>query len=516
MKKNFSLALLTGILFALSFPPFKTGFLAYGALVPLFLLIIDKSGKDAWRWGYISGLFIACTTVFWIGWITLPGLIGVLLVWPLYIAFFAWLFSRFHLALKNVAFVFVPFLWTAIEYFQSVTELAFPWVYLGYTQSYYLPLIQFAELTSVYGVSFWVVLLNTLIFQILQNRKKHRKALLWAGIVFLCWIIPFIYGTYVMKAKYQGSDTVRVTLVQANLDPNEKWSPNLYDRNFGIYENLTVNEFSKQPDLVVWPETAITFYLRSEAKYQKRIHDLIDSSRVSLLTGSLDYQYLADGSYVYYNAAFLIEPQQSEFQSYSKMKLVPFSERVPYNKFIFFKLIKKAFWNLGLGDYAIGEKINIFTAYRRDTALQEPQADIRPSKPDYKTAVAICYESVFPSHIQKYVNEGANFLVIITNDAWFGPTSAPFQHNQIAVFRAIETRKAIARCANTGISCFIDKFGRVDQSTRFFTQKVITGDVQVNDESTFFLRHGLWFVKLNYLICGIALLYILTISIKRS
>jgi apolipoprotein N-acyltransferase len=513
MKKNITLALLTGILLALSFPPFKSGFIAYGALIPFFILLENKQGRAAWRWGYITGLCIAVFTLSWIAWATFPGLIGVLLIWPLYIALFAWLFSFLYQRFSYYAYMIAPFLWTSIEYLQSLSELAFPWNHLGYTQSYFLPLIQYAEYTSVYGVSFWVVLLNVLLMAAYKFRAQRRQLAVALATAAIVVIVPLFYGLQRMKADNQ-DQSIRVSLIQGNLDPNEKWNSNLYENNFALYEKLTAQALKENPDLVVWPETAVPFYLRSEPKYLARLHTIMDSSYTALLTGSLDYQYLDDGSYIYFNSAFFLQPNRPGLQQHEKMKLVPFSERVPYKRYFPFNVMKKLFWNFGLGDYALGKKISIFQgrfkkSYAEHTAGQSLGVD-------YQTGAAICYESVFSEHIRHYVNKGAEFLVIITNDAWFGKTSAPFQHSQIAVFRAIENRRDIARCANTGISCFIDRFGRVRNATKIYTQAVITGEIRLNSELTFFTHHGHLFVAAAAAVSCLALLaaFILTL-LKR-
>lgn len=479
-KKDIGLAALSGTLFAFSLPPFKTGFLAYGALVPFFFLIDKKSLKDAARWGYVTGAIIAVLTLNWIAWATFGGFIGVLLVWPLYLTLWSVSFTLLKQRFGDSAFLFAPLLWTTMEYLQSFSELAFPWNYLGYTQTYYLPLIQFAEYFSVYGVSFWVALLNVLIYLLLKSgNDKPRRVLLSLSIVIL-WALPLGHGLYRMRTMEEQDESLRVALIQANLDPNEKWSENLYENNFSLYERLTASVLDSNPDLIIWPETAVSFYLRSEPHYQARIHRLIDAPRICFLTGALDYRYIDEQNYVYYNSALFIEPNRQGFQHHHKMKLVPFSERVPYKSFFLFRILKNLLWNFGLGDYAVGQEETVFDGPMRT----------EPSGRRFKTSAAICYESVFPEHVRRYVDKGAQFLIIITNDAWFGKTQGPFQHNQIAVFRAIETRRDIARCANTGVSCFIDRFGRVRKATKIYTQAVVVDQVRLSDEKTFFVRYG--------------------------
>lgn len=488
MKKNIALSLLTGIMFALALPPFKTGFIAYFALIPFFLLLENKSYANAARWGYLAGFCIAVLTLFWVGWVTLPGMFGAFIAWPLATTLYAVVHVFLLKRLGSIGYLFVPFIWTTIEYLESFSEMAFPWNYIGYTQSYYFPLIQYAEFTAIYGVSFWVVLLNVL-FLLMWKSRRTKKSVIYAATIVLLFLAPLLHGILVLD-QAESEKEVKIAIIQGNRDPMEKWSGDVKETNFNIYADMTRKAFTAEPDLVIWPETAMPFYLRSERQYVKKIHALIDSMGTSLLTGAIDYEYLEDGGYDHFNAAMLIEPYYYSMQTYWKMKLVMFSEKVPYKNYFPFNVLKELLWDLGLGDYGIGGEVKTLNGRFRASVLEKPIVRKTEETSDYKTGVAICYESVFPNHVRTYVNKGANFLIIITNDAWFGDTSGPHQHQQMAVFRAIENRRDIARCANTGISCFIDKFGRVRMRTPFGEPAIIDDHVKLYDEQTFYSLHG--------------------------
>lgn len=488
MKKNITLSLLTGIMFALALPPFKTGFIAYFALIPFFLLLENKSYADAARWGYVTGFCIAVLTLFWVGWVTLPGMFGAFIAWPLATTLYAVLHVFLLKRLSSLGYLFLPFIWVTIEFLESLSEMAFPWTYLGYTQTYYFPLIQYAEYTAVYGVSFWVMLLNVL-FLLLWKNLRTKKSIIYGLLILTLFILPLVHGLATLPQP-ESNEKINVAIIQGNRDPMEKWSGDVKETNFQIYADMTREAFTFDPDLVIWPETAMPFYLRSEREYIKKIHSLIDSTGVSLLTGAIDYEYLEDGSYDHYNAAMLIEPHYFSMQTYWKMKLVMFSEKVPYKNYFPFNVLKELLWDLGLGDYGIGKEVGVLNGRRRASVLEKPILRRTEESYDYKTGVAICYESVFPNHVRKYVNKGADFLIIITNDAWFGKTSGPFQHQQMAVFRAIENRRDIARCANTGISCFVDRFGRVRMRTPLYEPAMIHDNVHLYKEQTFYSLHG--------------------------
>lgn len=487
MKRNLALSLLTALLLALAVPPSPLGALGWFALLPLFLLLERKSVAEAWRWGYLTGLFVAIATLYWIAHVTQAGFAGAIVIIPLYLS----LYSVVHVLLLRHyggrAWCILPFVWLSVEYLQSLSELAFPWNFLGYTQSYYLPLIQYAEYTGIWGISFVVFCLNVLSWTIWRRGGQGLRT--WqAGVaIMVLLLIPATHGLVVMRQTVdQPEKGIKVSLLQGNVDPFEKWEAGATERNVALYETMTRRAAAGRPDLIVWPETALPFYLRSEDDYLRRVQHLADSIGIPLLTGSLDYHYTSEDAYDYYNAAFLIKPSAQLLQVYHKMRLVPGSERIPYGDYFPFRYAKAWLTDLalGVGDYASGEEYTRFAIQR-----QGGDAELFFSTP-------ICYESVFPDINRDFKRRGANFLCIITNDAWFGRTSAPYQHLRFAVFRAIENRLPIARCANTGISCFIDACGRVSQQTAIFTQTAITGTLQPGHKQTFYTRFGDWFAGL--------------------
>ncbi|MBN1541877.1 apolipoprotein N-acyltransferase [candidate division KSB1 bacterium] len=501
MKIKLFLSILTGILFALSFPPFRSGFLAYGALIPLFYLLRNQSLKETLRWGYLTGLFIYCGTLFWIGYVTMPGLIGALLVLPLYIMLYSFIQRLILIRFPHKGFLFLPFVWTAIEYLQSFGDIAFPWVYLGYTQSYYLPIIQFAEYTSVFGVSFWVVCLNVLLYELLFgfSGRSHRKLFLW--ILPILFFLPLLFGVWVLAHAPAPTDSVRIALIQGNIDPFEKWNPQNNERIFSTYDSLTRSALQHNPDLIVWPETATPFYLRSEYRYQQMIRHWVDGHQVPLLTGSIDYEY-SQGRQHYFNSALMIRPNELNLAVYAKMRLVPFSEKVPFSDFLPVAFLRDWLMQtpLGVGDYSRGNRYTLFQL------TNDFNAESMQEKRGAVFGVPICYESAFPDLVRRFVKRGATFLVVITNDAWFGRTSAPFQHQQISVLRAVETRKSIARCANTGISCFIDPYGRTRASTPLFQTATVVENLELCHSSTVYVRYGNIFAAFCLCIASLVLL----------
>jgi len=509
--KDVSLAVATGATLALAFPPLHLGFLAYWGLIPFFFLLRGKNFRSALKWGYITGLIFNFGTLYWIGVITLPGAIAAILYLPIYFSLYAGLHQQLERYLGRHFIYAVPFVWTGVEILKSMGELGFPWTSLAYTQTYYLPLIQYASITGVFGVSFWVVWINVLIFQIIHYHRNLKKSLILTGVVAILILVPYFYGRWVIPPEDYFEEKVKVALVQGNVDPRKKWSREFLEDNFRLYERLSIEAARDQPDLIIWPETATACYIRSEPEYLRRLYNLVDSLGIPLVTGSPDYEFYGPGQLYTYNALFFLKPGRRWIDRYFKMHLVPFGERVPFEETLGFltDLLNKL--EMGQGDFSPGKKVITF-----NLSVRSPQmARASDSSSSFKArgvtfAGIICFESIFSRLVREFVRKGARFLVVVTNDAWFGRTSAPYQHAQIAIFRAIENRIAIARCANTGVSMFIDPYGRILKKTKIFEEAVISASLPLRQEETFFLKYGNVFLYMigagNLVVFGLALI----------
>ena len=465
--QNYFYSIVSAFLLSFAFPPYHLGFMAYFGFVPMFFLIEHLSGWKAFKWGYVWGLFFHIANLYWIGYITLAGVVAAILFLSLYFGLFLYLASLFRDKLGDKAVYWYPFLWLLIEFLRSLGVIGFPWASIGYTQTYSINMIQFATVTGVFGVSFWVVWLNVFAFLMLKNWRERKKSLLYGTIFLLLIFLPWTYGKLTIPSNDQFKEKIEVALLQGNIDPLEKWDEAFLARNFKLYEGMTRTALKDTSlDLIIWPETATACYLRSRPKYLKRVNKLVDSSFVALLTGTPDYKFIGKGQYNAYNALFLILPYYRKIQHYYKRKLVPFGERVPFSH-VFPALGR---WlnalNTGIGDFTPGKAFNLFElpgTYLHKKGLNEIKSPL-------KFAGVICYESIFQGEVRKFINKGAKFLVIVTNDAWFGASEAPYHHAQIAVFRAVENRISIARDANTGISMIIDPYGRVLKKTKLLKE----------------------------------------------
>ncbi len=500
--KNIFLALLSGVLLSLSYPPFKTGFFAYFGLVPILIFVNrTKNYRELLIYTYLSMLIFHALTLYWIGgWSSktdpfmMIGSVALILVHP----FFYWLpfifffFIKRHLGTKTALFAF-PFLWNSLEYLRSVEETAFPWLTLGNTQSYYLPIIQIASIIGVYGISFIIVVFNVLIYAAYKNFRyeSFRFTLNKLAIIVIVLVTLFIYGKVILNDAIYDGKKITVGVVQPDFDPWEKWEDEV-NPQIDVYLQLSDSAVNKGAELIVWPESALPVYLLS-GNYPaevRRIKEFCRNNNVAIVTGlplvhfyfskdqaKKDSRISRDSSYYYdtYNGVVLFLTDSDLIQEYGKMNLVPFAERAPYLHYLPFlgDLIK---WSVGISNWSVWDTQTVFNYKTRfgDSS---------------KFSAVVCYESIFPSFNAEFVKNGAQFLVVVTNDSWYGKTSGPYQHKQYAVFRAIENRRWVVRSANGGISCVIDPYGRTIFETNLFERTFFVNEIYLNNEQTYYMQY---------------------------
>ncbi|UCD84672.1 MAG: apolipoprotein N-acyltransferase [Deltaproteobacteria bacterium] len=490
--QQIGLSVLSALLLISIFPVLDLEFLAWVTFVPLFFAIKDSRPTRAFWLGYLSGVIGFTGILYWIThaithYGKLPAAVGFL-AWPLAVialsslvailALFTGTFTLLtrwlHLRLRLPFVLTAPFLWVTLEYVRSFFLSGFPWASLGYSQYLNLPLIQIAELTGVYGISFEIILVNAALCQFINGflslpRKLHLIESIVAGG---CLLLTVSFGSW----RLQELNTIlpifprlRVGLTQGNIEQDQKWNEHSREETINIYESLTRDAAKTGVDLVIWPETAAPFYFQANERYRPRILNTATENKTYLLFGSPGYRY-KDRKMRYFNSAFLVSPGGKVLGQYDKIHLVPFGEYVPIPLKWFLPIIKR--WVEGIGGFSAGKE---------ETILAIPKA---------RFGVLICYEIIFPALARKFVKKGANFLVTITNDAWFGRTSAPYQHLSMVTLRAVENRTGIARAANTGITALIEPTGKISSATKIFTRDWLTGEVKVRVKQTFYTRFG--------------------------
>ena len=480
-KKEVLLSLLSGILLILSFPNFDLEFLAWFALIPLFYSIDEKRPYQSFKLGFITGLTFFLGILYWIivavhtyGNIPLilSGFILLLLVayLSLFIGAFTFLTRLIQIRSGLQTIFFTPVIWVALEYLRSFLLTGLPWANLGYSQYLNLPFIQIADITGAYGPSFVILLVNATLFWVLRQWSKRTFPIKEVIITVIILLGFLIYGYLKMgrvDRQMVQDPPLKVGLVQGNIDQSIKWDESFQMETLKIYDNLSLRVSEEKPDLIIWPETATPFFFQDAKEYQPFVLDIPKKTNAFLLFGSPSYKILK-GKVNHYNSAYLVSPSGELIGKYDKIHLVPFGEYIPMQDLLFFI----GSLGEGIGDFKSGKEIFNF------------------SLPQGKLGVLICFEIIFPDLCRRFVKGGANFLITITNDAWFGRPSAPYQHFSIATFRAVENRVFIARAANTGITGFIDPKGKIINQGGIFTEEAMNGVIRLSSQKTFYTLYG--------------------------
>ncbi len=501
-KRDYILALLSGALLAVAFPKPELSILAWFAFVPLLLVAGRQSPGKAFRLGFVAGVAAYCGILYWInivvttyGKLPLAVSIMVFLMLACYLAAYVGVFM--YLVRKGEekgipVILSFPVLWVGLEYLRSFLMTGFPWASLGYSQYRLLPLIQIADITGVYGPSFLIALANIVVYLVIKSVvKKERGIHPGRGVILFLFLfgLAMIYGDNRLDRPENGAP-LKVALVQGNIDQSIKWDPAFQDATVAIYERLTRLAAASGVDLVVWPESAVPFYFQDDEKYAGRIKKLAESMKTNLVVGSPAYDNEA-GITKFRNSAFLISSLGEVAGRSDKIHLVPFGEYVPLAKLLPFvhKLV------VGVGDFSPGD---------RTMPLSIDKG---------KIGVLICFEGIFPELSRSYVQAGSRLLVNITNDAWYGRSSAPYQHLSMAVFRAVENRVPLVRAANTGITAIIDSKGRIRSSTPLFQEAFLNGEVRLGTDDTLYSRYGDVFAN----VClALSALFVLTALIRKN
>jgi len=511
-----------GILLALAFPPFPLGFIAYAGLLPFIYWMKRSEDFSAFKTGYWWGFGFHTAGVYWIINSTLLGGILSLLFLPLYSAVTLVVLRSIYRNFGAAAVPAFPFIWTGMEYFRTLGVLAFPWLSVGYTQTYYPGIVQFAEYTGVHGVVLWICIINVVIYlgveRIRAAMNEGRKPLdpaLGAIVLVLAALFaaPLIHGVKTIEAGSHYGESLRVSLIQGHIDVNEKRSAEFRDYNFGMYQDMTYRAAQEHPDLIVWPETATMSFVRIDRKYLPRLRRIIKNTRIPLLAGSPDAVIYRDGSYITFNSAVLFnrynEHISDEAQWYAKIRLVPFGEWFPYEDRIpFFEKI-----DLGTGNFKPGTDYRVMSLDMKRRHIPDSTA---AAVDTVRFNVAICFESIFPDFIRSFCEKGSQLMVVVSNVAWFGKTSSLYQHVRIGVLRAIENRIGVAHCSNSGISMLIDPYGNVTNSSGVYVSEILTGDLAIHRRDagpTFYTRHGEYIGNISVLI---AVVFILAGLVRKA
>ncbi len=456
MIKSLSASVISGAALALVFHPWQLDLMVWIALIPLFWSIYncDNPSKAA-LYGWVAGFFFFSLNVTWVyDTLTVHGHFSeylatiIVLVMIGCLALFTSFFSYISRVARNSGFSYClifPTAWVSVEYLRTYALTGFPWDLLGYSLSQSPNLIQIVDITGVYGLSFLIVFVNIAVLEALIDRTKSFPSVvtqLAVGMILIA--VCALYGwmkisDYSDRSKNQVSRTVGI--LQGAIPQGVKWSESHRSLTFSRYEELALESVAKGSELLIWPETSVPVVIGGENLAWMAAIEISKKVNTPMLIGAPS-QTDSSGQISYFNSAFLVDGSEI-LSGYDKIHLVPFGEYMPLN------------WLFPVGPGMAAREAD-FT----------PGTVMTVMKPFNFPAfsVLICYEAIFPELSRMAINNGAQFLVNITNDGWFDTTSAPYQHLFMAKFRSIENRVWLLRAANTGISGAFDPTGRLVDS----------------------------------------------------
>jgi len=534
MKKyrNILLALLSGLLLSLGWPANGFSFLLLLALVPLLFiednLCADKNNNSRFAilpYAYITFFLWNALTTWWIFYSTLPGAIMAVVFNSLFMSL---VFFFFHITRRNIysgffqkknyGYLVLISYWITFEYFHMDWDLTWSWLNLGNGFANYYKFIQWYEYTGVLGGTVWILLANIMIYQLIKtliyDKGNRRKLIINLSSVLALIFLPSFISLYMYATYKEQHRPVEIVVIQPNIDPyNEKFSGMSANEQIERIISLSELKLTPQTAFLVAPETSMPEGVWvDELNYAPtvlRLRKILENhSQLGIVIGASTYKlYNSDdektptardypnyaGSYDVFNSALYIDTS-SRIGIYHKSKLVPGVEKMPYPQI--FGFLESLAIDLGgmVGTHGTQKERSVF------------------ENNGIKVAPVICYESIYGDFVTGYIRNGAHFIFIITNDGWWEDTPGHRQHSAYARLRAIETRRSVARSANTGISSFINQRGDMFQQTSWWEPAVIAQKLNANDKITFYVMTGDYIGRiLSFLTVLLALFTIATI-----
>ncbi len=482
---------LSGICLALAFPYPDLHPLIWVALIPLLLHLRQATPWQCWWVGLGAGIVFRMGSLYWIShvmvlhggmsWPVGGGIAVLLAIWMglntgafclLIPAAFRW-GSGGALALAAA--------WVSLEYLQTLLPFGFPWSAAGYAAGRSPVLMQGADLAGVWGLSFVAVFVNAAIaLRIVKGRRAFPAAAVAATMI----VALGLYGSLRLSAapplEEAPSDTgLRVGVIQGNVEQSRVWNPSELLSILQEHVRLSLQAVEQGADLLIWAESSVPVRggLEGDPGTKQMLSGLARQHGVSLVVGSPHFEN-DGGTWVVTNAAFMVSAAGGWEGRYDKVRLVPWGEYVPVSWLFRF----------------VAPLVDAPAGFRHGAPDQELFSDVAAGAPPF--AMAICYEIVFPNHVRRQVARGAEFLVTITNDAWFGVTSAPYQHFSMARLRAVENRRYLVRAANTGISGIVDPWGRVLQRSDINETALLLQTIEPRSDRSSYVVWGDLFVQL--------------------
>ena len=492
LRKIIPLCILSAVMLALPFYSSIFSFLSWFAFVPVFFALKNTSKRLAFLILFVTGVIYWSGVIYWLAHVTLAGTIVLILYLALYFAAFGLIIRRFTRNSTIFSLLFIPSVWVLLEYTRSYLLTGFPWALLGYSQYLNLPVIQLADITGVWGVSYLLVLVNVAMVEIIWAAREGMRSRLRSVIIILVSVLiaVFSYGYFkIYNLRPIVYDLpLKVSVIQGNIPQELKWDERAMGSIVNKYSRMTEEAAKEKPDLIVWPEAASPGLFGQDDDVFDSFYALAKRIKVPILLGAV-----SRSKDIFFNSALLVDQNGQIFGRYDKLHLVPFGEYIPLKKYLpFLETV------VPIGDIEKGRSYTVFklpvTSYQLPVTF----------------SVLICFEDLFPELSREFTKRGAGFLVNITNDAWYKLTAAPYQHLQASVFRAVENRRFLVRSANTGVSGFIAPSGKIislagdGSGKHIFVDGIDTQTIGVfSVRPGIYTRYGDWFVS----VCLIFVLY---------
>lgn len=493
-------------LYALAFPPLPLGPAALLLLVPWFMALNKFGRQQALFATFWSGMLYNTINYYWIynvmhvetapSGLILFGLFLLIAYFSAYnvlAAFVYTLAKDIKIKGHHILLWLYPIFYAGLEMTRTRGDFSFPWSHVGYAFGNHLELLQMLPWMGIFGYSILIIFSNQIVAYVFSN-KKSKVPFAIPAMIFIGLLVQ---GNVILSSpdaapfnRAEEEENPSIALVQPSIAQGAKWSKERFDSIVNKTMGMAYDSVSDSANLIVFAETAIPDHIRRQPAVIKRLQKLSDDKNAGVLTGALDYKRNPKGSvrrYDIYNASFLFTPGENNYNRYIKKHLVPFSERIPFDDV--FPILN--YVDLGEGDFVPGKETPVY--------------------PPYDWTPYICYDAIFGDLVREAVRQGSRLMVNITNDGWFGESTAPYQHLNLVRYRAIENGMPVARMANSGISVFIDQYGHFDKNTKLFSDAVVQRKVPLKTRDTLYTKIGdtvetalLWFF-LFYLTANIIL-----------
>ncbi|MBN1592730.1 MAG: apolipoprotein N-acyltransferase [Candidatus Coatesbacteria bacterium] len=470
----------SGITLALAFPKFELSWLVFFALVPIFYISRNESGPGAFLLGTIAGFSFNFIAFFWIteamSNFSDLGFVPSVMVLLLLVAYLAVYFGILAnvasmIRLNGLSVLVIPALWVALEFAKSKIISGFPWNDLSWALYRHTTFIQIADTLGSYGVSFVIVLFNWLLFLMLARFTGDRVEIRITHVLAVLVLVPlgiYVYGAARLASLPEPSKTLKVGIIQPSIPQAMKLSGRFMQEMLDTYQSQAFELEAKGVKVMLLPEAAINVAYNVRANSQNWVKQTFSDRGCFVLFGAL-----AREGENYMNSAYVVSPN-GETQRYDKVHLVPFGEYIPYS------------WLLSFIEAIAGQQ----------GSLSEGTTHAILQLDGVWVGVPICYEIIFPEIARTFVNRGADLICTLSNDAWFGKTSGPYQHFAASVFRAIENRVPVIRCANSGVSGSVDYRGIIRLETPIFTRRTDIVEVGIAAQGSVFRVIGSLFAYL--------------------